>query len=237
MGPVYLLTLRQLAGRWRLVILTGLAALPVIVAAVVLATGDSPSVAEFEQVVLNGILAGSIIPLVVLAIATAAFGNEVEDRTLANLTLSPLPRWRIALPKTLASITIAAPFVVISAIVTAQIAYLGDLQATVAAAVGALAGVAMYAAVFTWLGLASAQAMGMGLFYILLWEGFIAGFISGVRPLSIRYQSLAVMHALDARRLAELDHPGTLAVAAVAVVVIGGFFWLAVRRLRRMDVP
>ena len=32
-------------------------------------------------------LAGSIAPLVVLAIAAAAFANEVEDRTLANLTL------------------------------------------------------------------------------------------------------------------------------------------------------
>ena len=36
---------------------------------------------------LSAMLAGSIAPLVVLAIAAAAFANEIEDRTLANLTL------------------------------------------------------------------------------------------------------------------------------------------------------
>ena len=64
---------------------------------------------EFEKVVLSGMLAGSLGPLIVLAIAAAALGNEIEDRTLANITLSPIPRWKIALPKLLAVITIAGP--------------------------------------------------------------------------------------------------------------------------------
>src|SRR4051812_21197583 len=102
MLAVYLLTLRQLTGRWRLIIMTVLAALPVLVAVLTLAQSDAPSVGEFEEIVLSAMLAGAIAPLVVLAIAAAAFGNETEDRTLANLTLSPLPRWRIAVPKLLA---------------------------------------------------------------------------------------------------------------------------------------
>ena len=65
----------------------------------------------FRSIVrLLGMLAGAITPLAVLAIAGAAFANEVEDRTLANLTLSPIPRWQIVVPKLLAAITIAAPF-------------------------------------------------------------------------------------------------------------------------------
>src|ERR1051325_6208865 len=107
MGSVYLLTLRQLSGKWRLVIMTVLAALPAIFAAITLAQSHTPRVEEFETVVLSGMLAGSIAPLIVLAIAAAAFGNEIEDRTLANLTISPLPRWPIALPKLLATITSA----------------------------------------------------------------------------------------------------------------------------------
>ena len=80
MGTVYRLTLRQLSGRWRLVIMSVLAALPVIVAVLVLRSDSTPSVAEFEVVVLSTMLAGSIAPLVVLAIGGAAFANEVEDR-------------------------------------------------------------------------------------------------------------------------------------------------------------
>ena len=102
MGAVYLLTLRQLTGRWRLAILAVLAALPMLVAVLLLRQSDAPTVREFETAVLCAMLAGSIAPLVVLAIAAAAFGNETEERTLANLTLSPLPRRDIAIRRTTA---------------------------------------------------------------------------------------------------------------------------------------
>src|SRR5215208_5107157 len=148
MGSVYRLTVRQLSGRWRLVIMTVLAAMPVIIALLMLADRSAPSVREFETAILSAMLAGSIAPLVVLAIAAAAFGNEVEDRTLANLTLSPIPRWRIALPKLLATITIAAPFIAASAFLTSWVAFLGDTTASVAVTVSAVVGVALYAAAF-----------------------------------------------------------------------------------------
>lgn len=236
MGSVYALTLRQLTGRWRLIILTVLAALPVVVTVLVLRSDSAPSVAAFEMVVFNGLLAGSIAPLVVLAIATAAFGNEVEDRTLANLTLTPLPRWQIVVPKLLATITVAAPFVVVSALLTSHLAFLGDLQAIAAATATALAGVALYAAAFLWLGLVSTQAIGIGLLYIVLWEGFFAGFVAGVRILSIRYHALALMHGLDARRFAESNHVGLTLVVITTVAVFSAFVWLTIRKLRRMDV-
>src|SRR5215211_7767321 len=140
---VYRLTLRQLSGRWRLTIMTILAALPVIIALLMLADRTAPSVKEFETAILGAMLAGSIAPLVVLAIAAAAFGNEVEDRTLANLTISPVPRWKIALPKLLATITVAAPFIALSAMLTAHLAFLGDASATTAVVISAIVGVAM----------------------------------------------------------------------------------------------
>jgi ABC-2 type transport system permease protein len=237
MGAVYLLTLRQLTGRWRLVVLTVLAAMPMLVATLTLRSGDAPSVREFESAVLSAMLAGSIAPLVVLAIAAAAFGNETEDRTLANLTLSPLPRWRIVAAKLLAAITVAAPFIAVSAAVTGHVAFLGDARATVAVAVSVLVGVALYASAFVWLGLVSAQAIGIGLLYIVLWEGFFSGFVAGVRLLSIRHYAIAVMHGLDARRFASGSHLSLGAAAAVSAVVFTGFLLLSVRRLRRMDVP
>jgi ABC-type transport system involved in multi-copper enzyme maturation permease subunit len=237
MGAVYQLTLRQLSGRWRLLIMGVLALLPVIIAVLMLHSAHAPTVREFETSVLRAMLAGSISPLVVLAIAAPAFANEIEDRTLANLTLSPVPRWQIALPKLLATITIAGPFVLVSALATSWVAFLGDPRAVAAVTTSAVVGVALYASAFVWLGLVSTQAIGIGLLYIVLWEGLFSGFVSGVRLLSIRHHAIALMHGIDARRFAEDDHLGLATTIVVATVVFGGFLLLSIRRLRRIDVP
>lgn len=237
MSTVYLLTLRQLTSKWRLLIMTVLATLPVLIALVMLADGQSPTVREFEMAVISAMLAGSIAPLVVLAISAPAFSNELEDRTLANLTLAPMPRWQIVVPKLLAALTMAGPFVVASALVTSWVAYLGDVQAVVAVTLGSFAGVALYAAAFVFLGLVSTQAIGIGLLYIVLWEGFFSGFVAGARLLSIRYTSTSVMHALDKRLFAFNGHPSATVTIAVTLLAFAAFLWLAIRRLRRMDVP
>lgn len=237
MGSVYRLTLRQVSSRGRLLLMTVLALLPVLLTLLMLRDDDGGSIIEFEQAIIGAMLCGSIAPLVVLAIAAPAFANELEDRTLANLTLAPLARWQIALPKLLATITLAAPFIGLSALATSWLAYLGDPRSMLAVTGAALAGVALYASAFVWLGLVSTQAIGLGLLYIVLWEGFFAGFVAGVRLFSIRYHAIALMHGLDARLFDFDDHLGTIAVATIAVLLFGGFLWLAVRRLRRMDVP
>ena len=237
MGSVYVLTLRQLSGRWRILILSVLATLPVIVALLTLRSDNAPSVSEFEAAVLSAMLSGSIAPLVVLAIAAAAFSNEVEDKTLANLTLSPIPRWQIVVPKLLAAFTIAAPFIALSAFTTSHIAFLADAKATMAVTVSAIVGVALYSSAFLWLGLVSTQAIGLGLLYIVLWEGFFSGFVSGVRLLSIRHYATALMHGIDPRRFASADHMSLATAIIICVIVFTGFLLLSIRRLRRMDVP
>lgn len=60
--------------------------------------------------------------------------------------------------------------------------------------------------------------------------------MGGVRLLSVRDLGLAGMHPLDARRFAEASHVGLDAVITITVLVFGGFLWLTIRRLRRMDV-
>ena len=94
-----------------------------------------------------------------------------------------------------------------SAFATSYVAFLGDTTATIAVTVSALVGVALYASAFVWLGLVTTQAIGIGLLYIVLWEGFFSGFVSGVRLLSIRHYAIALMHGLDARRFARARPP------------------------------
>jgi ABC-2 type transport system permease protein len=237
MSTVYVLTLRQLTSKWRMGIMAVLAVLPAVIALVMVSQRAAPTVQVFETVVLGAILCGAIVPLVVLAIAAPAFANELEDRTLANLTIAPLPRWHIAVAKLLAVLTMSVPFVVTSALVTSWIAFLGDARAIIAVTLGAFAGVTLYSAAFVLLGLMSTQAIGIGLLYVVVWEGFFAGFVAGARLLSIRYTSVALMHALAARRFAWASNLNAGAAVLVSVIGVAGFVWLSVRRLRRMDVP
>jgi ABC-2 type transport system permease protein len=237
MLAVYRLTLRQLSGKWRLSIMTVLAAMPVIISILSLRDATAGTVEQFDTAILGAMLSGSIAPLVVLAIAAAAFGNEVEDRTLANLTISPVPRWQIVLPKLLATITVAAPFIVASALLTAHIAFIGDNLTTLAVTLAALVGVLMYASLFVWLGLVSTQAIGIGLLYIVLWEGFFSGFVSGARLLSIRFYAIALMNAIDPRRFAHMEHLSPVAAVIMATLVITGFTLLSIKKLKQMDVP
>ncbi|MDA0312970.1 MAG: ABC transporter permease subunit [Gemmatimonadetes bacterium] len=237
MSPVFLLTLRQLSGKWRVVIMTTLAALPVFFTAMSVRAVDAPSVSEFEIIVLSTMLAGSIAPLIIVAIASVAFANEIEERTLANLTLSPIPRWQIVLPKLAASVVVAGPFIVGSAVLTSFLAFNHDALAIFAVATGILVGLLMYASVFVWLGLVTKQAIGVGLLYIVLWEGFFSGFVSGIRFFSIRHYSIALMHGLDPRRFAESQPVGLPTTIAVSVAVVVLFLVLSTRRLRNMDVP
>jgi ABC-2 type transport system permease protein len=237
MSTVYLLTLRQLSGKWRLLVMSVLAALPVLMAVLVLSFDDAPTVVEFEAITLNSILAGSILPMVVLAIAGAAFSNEVEDRTLANLTLAPIERWQITVPKLLATITLSAPFIAVSAFLTSHVAFLADWRATIAVVVASLVGVALYSAAFVWLGLVTNYAIGIGLTYIVLWEGLFSRFVSGFRLLSVRYYSIGLMHGIDERRFAEGTHLPFIPLVVLCLVVFSLFLYMAVRRLKRMDVP
>ncbi len=241
MGPILWLSLRQLGGRMRLAIVLLLAALPVALAVIIFFTaGDEAGYeSDFVNVLLDGMIVGGIMPIVTMALSTAVFGNELEDRTLSYLVLKPIPRWRIALPKLLAPIVIAGPLLVASGVAATIIGL--DSGPRAAAAVGAalFAGVVTYAAIFTWAGLISTRAIAFALIYVFLWEGLISSFIHGVDYLSVRGYTLAIMHGIDETGLQVLSSRviGLPAAAVGAGAVTVGFFLLAVRRLRTMDVP
>jgi ABC-2 type transport system permease protein len=236
---LYLISVRQLAGKWRLLIILGLAALPVITTFAATVSGDRPRQSEFDDVLLNGFFAAAILPLIVLAVATAAFGNELEDRTLSNLTLTPVPRWQIVVPKLLAAISVSAPLLLASNVIAVSMAYEGDSQVLVASAIAVVVAIATYSTVFLWLGMISNRALGFGLLYVFLWEGLFSNFVSGIRFLSIREYMLGIIRGLDNDRFAQnADEILSFGVSVAAtLIVFSVFLALSIRRLRTMDIP
>lgn len=250
MGALFRLSFRQLASPRRLGLLGILALLPIGLSLLVSATIEGESTnKEFIDTLLDGLLISGVMPLISLVLATAAFGNEVEDRTLSYLVLKPISRFQIVAAKLLATIVVAGPLVVLSGVIAtlvgteavgAEIVHLDSVpRATAAVAIALAAGVVSYTAVFAWAGLVSGRSLAYGLVYMLIWEGIITSLLGGVRYLSVRGYTLAIMHGLDTASFGDISHrviefpSGIVGVA----VVTAGFLWLAVRRLGEMDVP
>ena len=250
MATLFRLSLRQLASRRRLLLVLLLAALPIGLAGLVSAIGDEEASNEdFTNILLDGMLIAAILPIVTMVLATAAFGNELEDRTLGYLVMKPLSRLRIVIPKMLAPVAVGAPLLIGSGVVatllgasglgTVLLVLDGDLQAVLAVGVAVLAGVVTYAAIFLWAGLMTSRVLAFALIYVFLWEGLISTYLGGIRYLSVRAYSLGILHGMDEGSFGSLDGRVIEFPAAIggAVIVTVVFFWMTVRRLSRMDVP
>jgi ABC-2 type transport system permease protein len=238
LAAIFTLTLRQLAGSRRLWLVLALVALPVLAGVLFQAADTTATPDEFADDITANLVVSTILPLVILLLATAAFGNEVSDRTLVYIALKPLARWRIVLPKLLAALVVGGVPVAVSGLVAVALIEEGDLGGAAATGAGLLVGAAAYAAIFTWAGLATRHALIIGLVYVFLWEAVLAAYLDGIRFLSVRRFTLAVIEGLDDRRLATLDLSlGASTGAAGAAIALVGFTALAIRKLTRMDVP
>jgi ABC-2 type transport system permease protein len=241
---IYFLSLRQLQGRWRIAALLAVAAIPLVPALIVVASSDKPTALELDDGLINGILASAVLPIVTLVLATPVFGNELEDKTLSNLTLTPLRRWRIVAPKLAAAISVAVPLIVLSAVVSVLVAFGGAEidgagRAAAAAAIGLVIGALLYGTMFAWLGLLTSRALGIGLLYVFIWEGLFGTFVDGLKYLSVRQYSLSIVQQLDPARFDGSSQTviGIEAAVVGASVVLVAFTLLTVRRLHAMDVP
>ena len=241
MSVVFSLSVHQMVGRWRIPVIAALASIVVVLSVLlaVLAGDDRTFDRDFTNSILDGLLVGAILPLVVMVLATAAFGNEMDDRTLSYLVLKPIPRWEIVLPKYGAVLIVGGPFLLASGIAAALVALDRSPQATVAVAAALVTGIATYGAIFTWAGLVTNRALAYALVYVLIWEGLISTFFSGIRYLSVRGYTLSVLYWTDQDRFETLEDRVIEAPAAIggAIVVTAVFLWLTIRRLNRMDVP
>ena len=228
-----MLALRQAVTRRKVALLIILALLPLGLATILNSTVGEPG--ALIGPVLGGLVVSVTLPITVMVLATGAFGNEVEDRTLSLLTTKPVPRWTIVLAKFAATVVVAGPLMAAVAALITMMDAEGTGNAPLAAAVAAVVGVVAYASAFTWLGLLTTRALGFGLVYVLLWEALITSFLSGTRYLSIRSYIFGTAYGINdvfGEDLTIALVPSLVGAALVTVV----FFLLTTRRLSRMDI-
>ncbi len=228
------LTLRALAGRRRLVLMILLAALPAIVAIILRLAGGRADAPE----IIDALVIRTVLPLVALVIGTAALGSEIDDGTAVFLLVKPIPRWLTALVKIVVAAGLTILLVVPPVLITGALVAGFDsanLGTTIGYAVAAMAGAIAYTAGFVALGTITSRALLVGLGYVLLWEGALAGILEGTRYFSVRQATLGVAAGITGEaRGDDVLEPGISVVILVVVTLVGTL--VTARALQRLQI-
>ena len=232
-------TLRQIVLRKSSLLLLGLALIPVLIAFVFrVSESDEDPERWTAEVLLSALVVTVVLPLTALLFGVALIGDELEDGTALYLLTKPLRRWQILLPKVTAAFLVTAALIVPATLAAGYLAIEGGSGAIVVGfALAMLAGALAYVAVFVLLSLLSSHALIIGLIYVFLWEGALAGIFEGLRFLSIRHFALGIAGAI-ADTDADVFDPylgGVTALALMLLTILGALL-LANRQLEAVEV-
>jgi ABC-2 type transport system permease protein len=230
--PIVGVTLRALVDRRRTWLMLLVASLPILLTIVIRVAGGRPGAPQ----ILDTLMIRTVMPLVALVFGTAALGSELEDGTAVYLITKPVARWRIVLAK---GVVAAGLTMLVVVPVTVAAVFLRGSPAAESVAIGYGIAVALgataYAVVFLALSVFTSRALVLGLVYVLVWEGILAGLLEGVRFLSIRQATLGV--AASVSGVDPGQDPMDLTMSLVLLLgAIGGALLLASWRLTRYQV-
>ena len=233
------ITLRQLLGRRRTILLVLLAAVPVLLAVVFRAANDA-DMAGFASGVLDAVAVTLLLPIMAVLFGTAAFGAEIEDGTILYLLAKPISRWAVVAAKFLGAGGVTALLGLLSVLVSGAIVLspLGEpgAEATRAFLAAMFVGSICYVAVFLTLSLFTRRALLIGLVYVLVWEGALSALLPGIANLSIRQYALGVANAFWQMKPEEARLSPSTALPLAIIVVVAALA-IATWKLMRFELP
>jgi ABC-2 type transport system permease protein len=231
------MTIRQLLGRRRTLLLLLLAALPWLLAVVFEVAGrEEPE--QFTRGVFDTISLTIVLPVATVLFGTGAFGAEMDEGTILYLLAKPISRWVIVLAKAFAAFILAFGLTAVSIAVAGLIVLRSqpDGGSTIEAYVVAMfVGSLAYTALFVALSLFTRRALVVGIGYSLVWEGALSSLLPGIANLSIRQYVLGISDGII-----QLNRePATLTAQTgltLAIVLIVAAYVLATARLMRFEL-
>src|SRR3954462_14964191 len=234
--PVTSLTVRQFTGGRTARLAFVLSLIPAIFAAIYVARPWEVTPNEFVIELFRELIVPTLLPIVVLLPATAAFGNELEDGTLPYLLMKPGSRLRLVLGKYAAVLFVTIPALLVGLAVTILIAaqapgaeHLGHILLAMAGA--SVAAAALLGAVFLLVSLIVPRALLAGMIYIFAWESLLGRFLPGVRAISSREHALRVFDGI----LTD-DVPAAANAALTMLIIAVVCLLLAAWRLRTLQL-
>lgn len=242
-AAMVLVTLRQLLGGKRLIILGLLGVLPAFVTWLASANRQPAQVfADYNENAVPMIFL-IVLPIAALVLGGAALGDERRDHTLSFLLVRPLRRSTITGAKLTAAWIAAAGFTAAAGAAASAAASVrsSDWSTLVPTMVGTAIAAACYAAVFMVLGHLTSRAVLIGLVYVFIWESGISLAAPSLANVSLFRIGLTAYAGLLPESRPFLAEPlGSLAPGAggalVKTVAIGAIAVLAAASLlKRRD--
>ncbi len=237
---IFTLTIGQILGQRRTVVMLLFAAIPMVFAAVFrIATESDADPLQFFGDSMEGIIVGLILPLTALVFGTAALGQELEDGTAVYLLSKPIPRWRIVVEKAAAAWVATTAVLVVSVVGAGLILLVGEFgyRAIPAFAAAVTLGALGYVALFVCLSVIFNRALIIGLVYVFIWEALVTQIVDNAQYVSIREFTLGIADALADAPGAGLDAAlGALESAALLAALASGATLYASRRLGSFQI-
>ena len=236
---IFNLTLRELTGQRRSLLLLLLAAIPVALA-VIYRLGERTDQQDWAaNVLLKSIVVTVVLPLTCLVLGTSALGSEIDDGTVVYLLAKPIRRSSIITAKFAAAALTSGTLVVLATAISGEIGLAGASGERLVPAftIAVLLASLGYTALFVLLSVVSSRALLIGLGYVFVWEGTLTNLFNATAYLSIREYCLAIADAIASTRpgvfSSQID--AAIAVPLLALVTVGSL-WAATRRLEMLEL-
>ncbi len=239
------LTLRQFLRSKSIFVVAGISLFPVLFAIVPHFANRQQSLHTFRDIIGDTIylnlFAATLLPLATLVLATAALGDEIDDKTLQYLTLKPIGRLKIIAAKFLAVLLVSIPIIWFGLMVMWLVGSWGRLSGTTDLIWPLLAssavGIIGFGALFMLVSLLMQRALLAGIFYVFIWETILSRYLSGIRTISIKHYTQSMFVRIADDRAFQINHVAAtstvlITIAGVVIVSLG----LATWRLRRMNL-
>lgn len=239
------LTIRQFLKSRSLAVVAVICLIPLAVAIIPHLISNDPSLRSLRQMMSTNIFLGLyttlLLPISVMVLSSAAFGDEIDDKTLYLITLKPISRFRIVAEKFIAVVAVALPILWASVILVwtvlawGRFEHLNDLIWPMIASI--FVGVIGFGSIFLTVSLFIRRTLLFGMFYVTIWEGALSGFLPGIRNFSISHYSRSMFADLVESDRDLVDNAASSTRVMITVVIIM-LISLAIGtwRLRRMAI-
>ena len=189
-----------------------------------------------------------IVPVLGVFYGTALMADEVEDKTLTYLFTRPIPRGAVLLGKYLAYLVctslVVLPSVMLTYFLVVPFAEVGATFRSLVLDLGILAlGLAVYGAVFAFVGTWLKRPLVVGLVFAFGWEQVAMALPGYLRQFTVAHYLQAPGPARPAERqrpqrapelVPDRPQPGEPSVAAL-LAILAVFLWLAMRMVARRE--
>ncbi len=188
-----------------------------------------------------------IVPVLGVFYGTALMADEVEDKTLTYLFTRPIPRSAVLLGKYLAYLActtlVVLPSVMLTYFLVVPLADVGGTFRSLVLDLAILAlGLAVYGAVFAFVGTWLKRPLVVGLVFAFGWEQIAMALPGYLRQFTVaHYLQALVPHALPSDNALSVlqsffrQAPPVATSLVWLLAILAGFLWLAMRLVARRE--